>query len=361
MKLNKIAVIGLGIIGGSIVKALKAKGYAGSVCGVDLDALNYEAAYAEGTIVNKINGYETALVEADLVILATPLGVYRKVMGDMKPFLKATCIVSDVGSVKGIAHEAAREMLGDGITFIGGHPMAGSEKSGYSHAQIHLFENVYYFLTDDQDEENDSRALIKEFVTFIGAKPYMLQAEEHDAIVSMTSHMPHITAVMLVDLLKNEEKNLFGFVGGGFRDTTRIASGHPDIWKDIIMFNKKEILGTLDKLMRRLGEFRHVLETDNAIEIYNLLSDSKRSREGIPKHLIDSIEEELALYLDVEDKPGIIAEASMILYEDGINIKDIEIMHSRENVQGVLKIGFYIKSDHRRAEVVLKEHYDVSI
>lgn len=347
---KNITIVGLGMIGGSIAKALKAKGFEGNVYGLDRDNIIIEKAYNDGVIHNSENDSKSIISKSDLVIMATPVGFFPNLLQSIKDDLKQGCIITDVGSVKKQVHEIANKILGQDYIFIGGHPMIGSEKSGLGASKPHLFENAYYFVTG---EEINNVALdrVKEFVEFLGAKVCTMTATEHDRVVARTSHIPHLTASLLVNLL--DENSLIDYVGGGFRDTTRIASGDPEMWGDIIINNKTEILSAIDGFMQQLEQFKKNLIEENQEEIVYNLNKAKEIRENIPKHLIDSIEPEYAVIIDVKDQPGVIAAVSGLMAKNNINIKDIEILHARETAPGVLKVGFYNKAESDKAEEVL--------
>lgn len=347
---KNITVVGLGMIGGSIIKALKSKSYMGNVYGIDNNENSILEAFNEGLILN-CKSEEARINESDLVILATPIGKFHSLLESIVGDLKKGCIVTDVGSVKNSVHIVANQILKDTQTFIGGHPMIGSEKSGFSASKAHLFENAYYFLTSENGQ-TDELLKLKSFVEKIGAKVCLTEPKKHDYIVARTSHIPHLSAALLVNLLDKEEM-LIDYVGGGFRDTTRIASGSPEMWSEILLNNKTEVVDAIDGLVQQLEQFKkNLLEEKQSQIVYNL-SKAKSLREKIPKHLMDSIEQEFAIYIDVQDKPGMIASVSGLMAENNINIKDIEILHARETMPGVLKVGFYSLVESNNAQKLL--------
>lgn len=350
---KKITVIGLGMIGGSIAKALKTKGFQGQIFGIDQNIESVKEAFDQGVISNREVDEVNLIRESDLIILATPIGYFEGVLNKIRPYLKDGCVITDVGSVKGSVHKIASKILDDKAIFIGGHPMIGSERTGFNASKSHLFENAYYFLTSAQGQ-SDALDRLKEVIEMLGAKICMLRPEEHDHIVARTSHIPHLSAALLVTLLTQEKRSLMNYVGGGFRDTTRIASGNPDMWTDIFLYNKTEVLTAVDGLMQQLEQFKKNLMAENKAEIVYNLNKAKEMRELIPKHLMDSIEPEYALYIDVQDKPGMIAAVSGLMAEHALNIKDIEIRHARETVPGVLKVGFYTKEARQEAKHILE-------
>jgi prephenate dehydrogenase len=342
-----ICVVGLGLMGGSIVKALKDKGYKGRITAWDNNAALLEDTQRLGLI----DGVD--LSTADLIIMAVPIQEYRNAWNTISDKLSSTCLITDVGSVKTQVHQTMKPLIGEGQRFIGGHPMIGSEKSGFAASKSHLFENAYYFLTQDS-EDAETMARIQAFVTFIGANPIQINAKIHDKIVARTSHLPHINAVMMVNLIKQKGDDWIDYVGGGFRDGTRIASGDPELWVEILEANREELIITIEEFILGLQGFKSALETSSSQVIRNQLSMAKAYRGKIPKHLSETLEQECTIFIDVKDEPGVIAQATLLLAQRGLSIKDIEILHARENIPGVLKIGFYHRKDQLEASQWLK-------
>ena len=344
---KNITIIGLGLIGGSIAKALKENGFKGFVYGIDTNGENINKAFIEG-VIDKEGLYKT-----DLLILAIPIGNYEVALKESLKYLTKDCIITDVGSVKVKAHEIIEKNILSSQTFIGGHPMIGSEQSGFKAAKPHLFENAYYFLTS-QNKNQEAFEKVETLINSLGAKSIEITPEKHDLIVARTSHLPHISAVMMLNLLHDKDEFLIDYVGGGFRDTTRIASGDPNLWSDILLNNNQDIIETIEEYMYKLNEFKIALEEKKMQWIQDQLRKAKKYREQIPKHLSDSIEAEHMIFVDVKDQPGMIAMTTGILAKNRINIKDIEIVHSRENIPGVLKLGFYSQKDKFLAKELIE-------
>ncbi|OPL08761.1 MAG: hypothetical protein AVO33_09300 [delta proteobacterium ML8_F1] len=341
-----ITIVGLGLIGGSMAKALRDKGYKGRIYGVDHHGENLRQALKDGVIDG--TGYHAC----DLLVLAVPVGHYEAVVKEAIGYLDPLGIVTDVGSVKEKAHHQVTPLLGEGQTFVGGHPMIGSEKSGFSASKTHLFENAYYFITPDTESEGVQK--IRQLVEVLGANPLLMNPKDHDRIVSRTSHIPQINAVAMVNMTLLGEESLIDYVGGGFRDTTRIASSDPKLWKDILLNNREEILAGIKDYIRLLGAMRDAIDIGDGPYIQSEFEKARSQREKIPGHLMDWIEQGYEIFLDVQDRPGMIAGATTILADNAINIKDIEIVHARENIPGVLKLGFYNQEDQLKAQELMK-------
>ncbi|WZL73188.1 prephenate dehydrogenase [Clostridiaceae bacterium 35-E11] len=352
---HEIAIIGMGLIGGSIALALKKSGYTGKIIGYDLCNVSLEKAQSMGAIDGAATDIEEVVAKADLVVLAVPVGHYPKILHRITPFIKKETVVTDVGSVKGYVVKAAEQHLSKDIQFIGGHPMAGSEKDGIQAASPYLYENAYYFLTPTENTLPETIVKLRSFIKALGAYPILIDPYEHDRVVAQISHIPHLTATMLVNMLdKNQDTSYLSFVGGGFRDTTRIASGNPAMWKDIFIFNKKGILEGIQTLEDILKEFKHMLCTENEQEILETLKKAKSIRDEIPRRLKDAMPPIYEIMINVEDRPGILGELTQLMGKNKINIKEIEIMHSREGEQGAIRLGFATEKEEGKALHVLK-------
>jgi len=353
---KRISIIGLGLIGGSIALALKNAGYKGEIIGKDSNLDNIEAALKLEAIDFHAKDMKEAVENVDLIIIATPLKYYESIFKEMSAHIKEGIVITDVGSVKGYVHQLANKYLPKETKFIGGHPMAGSEKSGIEAANPYLFENAYYFLTSGEvDTLSEEFQKLKKLVEFLGAYPVPISIQKHDKIVARISHAPHLMAVILSNMLDIDGNISFlPFVGGGFRDTTRIASGNPDMWRDIFLLNKEELINGIECCEGLIKEFKELLISEDLRNIDEFLQNAKLIRDSIPKHRKDSMPQIYELIIGVEDKPGILGELTRILGEEKINIKDIEILHAREEEQGAIKIGFRTKEEQVKAYTVLK-------
>lgn len=354
---KEIAIIGMGLIGGSIAFGLKSSGYRGRIVGNDISEGSLKKAKEMGAIDFGTVDIREAVSNADLVVLAAPVGYYERIFKEIGPFLKENVVVTDVGSVKGYAVDLASKYLPKEVKFLGGHPMAGSEKAGIEAASPYLYENAYYFLTPDNKTSTDTIKKIKSFIEALGAYPVIIDPYEHDRVVAQISHIPHLTATMLVNMLdRNKETSYLPFVGGGFRDTTRIASGNPNMWKDILYLNKKEIINAIGTLEKMLKEFKNILDGENREEILEILENAKLIRDRIPKRLKDYLPPIYEIIVDVEDRSGILGELTNLIGQGGINIKEIEILHSREGEMGAIRVGFQSLEEQEKALDILRKN-----
>ncbi|SFH88444.1 prephenate dehydrogenase [Tindallia magadiensis] len=346
---NKIALIGVGLMGGSFALALKEKGISCQITGFDIQKKALEDAIRLSAIDSMSKTITDAVIEADLVVLGTPVGHYDAIIREMLPALKKGAIVTDLGSVKEAAVKSAQN-LPSHIQFIGGHPLAGSEKGGIEAASPYLFENAYYFLTPALHTESRAVDKMKSLVSRIGGFPIIMTPEEHDSIVAKTSHLPHLMASVLTCMMENEkDEALKNFAGSGFRDTTRIASGNPVMWEEIFYYNEKELLKSMDRLDCMLKRFQHAMISSNRDEIRRLLEIGKNYRDQLPQTGKDYIPKRYELFVDIKDEPGALAHITGTIGSAEVNIKEIEIVHSREGEKGAVRLAFAKKEEEARA------------
>ncbi|WP_270427159.1 prephenate dehydrogenase [Blautia massiliensis (ex Durand et al. 2017)] len=360
--MKTIGFIGLGLIGGSIAKTIRKFHPDYRLIAFDKD----RSALAEAVSLNVINGIcdieDEQLYNCDYLFLCAPVEFNVEYMEKIKASLGENCILTDVGSVKNVIHEKVTELRLEG-RFIGGHPMAGSERSGFSNSSDHLLENAYYIITPGGEVALEKISDFTELISSLGAIPLVITAEEHDFITAGVSHLPHIVAsalVNLVNLLDNDAQYMKMIAAGGFRDITRIASSSPVMWEQICLENQKNISTVLDEFIRMLIQIRCSIDNKEADNIFDMFASSKDYRDSID--IIDNslIPRSYVLYIDVADEAGAIATIATILATEKVNIKNIGIIHNREFEDGVLKIEFYTDAALEQAKVLLtKRNYKI--
>ncbi len=340
--IKKITVIGLGLIGGSLALSLKnlSKDFIISGYDANLDSLNI-ARYRK--IIDEIaSDYKSAVKDSDLIIIATPVSEIVKVVNKIKNNLKKGAIVTDVGSAKEKIVKQINNILPDNVIFIGGHPMAGSENEGVLSATPDLFRNAFYILTPTSNTVTRPLMALHSLFTKMGSKVITISPKEHDKIVALISHLPHVLSTNLVDLIdkeQNEIKNLFKLCAGGFRDMTRIAASNPKMWLDISMENKKEIIEVLEEYMDYLNKFKESLKNDDSEYIKKHYLKAKEARMNLPKYVDKDISKLFEIRIAIPDKPGVLSDITLAISSSGINIEDISIFHSTEySGGGILKI-----------------------
>ncbi len=314
---------GLGLIGGSIARALTERGW--HVSGDDHRPDRLEQALHLGII--GASGLDAA---AEITFVATPV---LTLVDQVQRALSATRgLVTDVGSVKGAVTEAI-----DDPRFVGGHPMAGSELEGLDGADGSMFEGAVWVLTPTATTPDSTFATVAAVVAELGADVVALPADRHDQVVAVISHVPHLTAATLMGLASDraeEHAALLRLAAGGFRDMTRIASGQPGIWLDICAENRTAIVSALDGLIGGLSDMRAVVEGDDRTELHRLLTKAREARVNLPVR--GTHPEELSeVRIPILDRPGSAAEVFTLAAELGVNISSFEVVHSLEGNRGV--------------------------
>ncbi|WP_270179046.1 prephenate dehydrogenase [Alkalihalobacillus sp. CinArs1] len=363
---KEVAIIGLGLIGGSIALAIKQAHKNVMIKGFDVNENQLQLAKALRVVDETASSLEGAVESADVIIISTPVVQTEMILDQLSKLqLNQNVIVTDVGSTKQSIVEHAKQTLPSNVTFIGGHPMAGSHKTGVSAAKSHLFENAFYILTPEVGLDTDKLRELKELLKGANATFVELDAQEHDYLVGLISHFPHILAASLVNYVSssnNDERiNVARFAAGGFRDITRIASASPVMWRDILLRNKRVLLQMIDDLKEELGRIHSHIEHEDGDEIYRYFSDAKDFRDGLPVRSRGAIPAFYDLFLDVEDEPGVIAAVTQNLAKEAISITNIRIIETREDIMGVLRVSFRSEGDRDRAKQVLDTYFTTYI
>jgi prephenate dehydrogenase len=279
-----ILIIGLGLIGGSLALGLKREGYKGKIYGYDLNENRVKTALELKAIDEGFNSLENIPWESvDLVVLSTPVKTFLDIAKTIKPFLNQDTVVSDVGSVKGDLVLKIHEVLKP-HTFVGVHPIAGTEKEGIENAKPDLFKNARLILTPI-GEDTEKVEKVKKLWKDLGSKTEVMDPHLHDFVFASVSHLPHAIAFSLVDSLitlsKESGIDLFKYPGGGFRDFTRIAASSPTIWKDIFLENKENLIHTLDTFLQSVQKLKDAIEKEDENKIIEILSESREKRLSI--------------------------------------------------------------------------------
>ncbi|HEY8857682.1 MAG TPA: prephenate dehydrogenase/arogenate dehydrogenase family protein [Rugosibacter sp.] len=283
MKLGKVVVCGVGLIGGSFALALKAAGAVTEVVGMGRTQAALAEALERGVIDSMAPDWADALAGADLVFLAMPVGQVASVLSSMAPYLSSTTIITDGGSTKADVVTAARQALGVRCAqFVPGHPIAGAEKSGVAAARADLFYQKRVVLTPLAENSAAHIDLVEQLWKACGAEVSRLDAEEHDRVFAAVSHLPHFLAFALVHEFaqRADSDQLFGFAAGGFRDFTRIASSHPEMWRDICLANRSALLIELDAYMVELMHARVLLAGADAQGLQAMFDTARTRRDA---------------------------------------------------------------------------------
>ena len=335
-RLGRVAVLGTGLIGGSVAAALRAGG--ATVVGWDHDPQRSARAVEVGAIDLAVDTIAEAVWGAEVAFVAVPVGVAAEIaiaaLG-----ADDTVIVSDVGSVK--AGIVAAVELGAGAgspRFVGGHPMAGSEQDGVDGANATLFQGATWVLTPTERTSPEAFARIRSIVAGLGAEAIAITPYDHDRFVATVSHVPQLAASTLMDVALGvgaQHATLLRLAAGGFRDMTRIAAGNPAIWPDILTANRDAIVTALDGYLATLGEVRRMVHDGDRAGLLTMLQRARNGRRSLPVGAAQ-VDELVELHVLVPDRPSVLAEITTLAGRLAVNIYDLEIAHSLEGDRGVM-------------------------
>ena len=359
---NDVGFIGLGLIGGSIAKALKKAKPDINIYAFTKNHSDLSKALEDKTIDVMLDAVDERLSSCDIIFLCAPTLYNEDYLLKLKNIISSKTIITDVGSTKTSIHNAVIK-LGLEECFIGGHPMAGSELSGYEHSDSLLLENAYYMITPTAKSSVENISRLEAVALAIKAIPYVIDYKKHDIVTATISHVPHLIAAALVNLVASsddETKAMKKLAAGGFKDITRIASSSPIMWEQICSANKNAIIEVLEKYISSLDDIKDILKSDNSSAIATLFSDAGSFRKTINDESKGLINAKYSFSVHVADRPGSISIISAILAARGISIKNIGINHNREMGEGALLISFY---DADSAEYAMNElsNYDYKI
>jgi len=282
MFFERVAVIGVGLIGGSFALALKAAKRCGHVAGAGRSAANMQRALERGAIDSIASDAAAAVQDADLVLISTPVAQIEKIFLSINSKIKANAIITDAGSTKRDVVAAARAALGARIAqFIPAHPIAGAEHSGVAAANPELFRGRRLILAPLEENRKQDIETLAGLWSAIGARVSRMTPEAHDAVFAAVSHLPHLLAYALVHEVseRSDAAQLFGYAAGGFRDFTRIASSHPEMWRDICVANSDQLLKEVARFSAELEKIKKLLETRDAASLEKLFAEARAARE----------------------------------------------------------------------------------
>lgn len=354
---EKIGFIGLGLIGGSIAKTIHRIYPDIIIIAYDLNTNALKLATEESVISQGFSDLTEDFAECQYIFLCTPVQKNAEFLAKLSDFAGENCIITDVGSVKSSIHEALPSKLAP--YFIGGHPMTGSEKSGYEHSTPYLLENAYYILTPSSGMDADSVQEFESFIRSLGAITMVLDYELHDFITAAISHLPHILASSLVRLvhdIDDETETMKKVAAGGFRDITRIASSSPVMWQQICLTNREQILKLINLFIHSLETTRDLISDSSSRELFDFFQSAKDYRDSLTITSSGPLPKVYEIYCDMVDEAGGIAALATILSSHGISIKNIGIIHNREFQDGVLHMEFYEEDARKKAVTLLRQY-----
>lgn len=348
--------IGLGLIGGSIAKAFR-KFYPDSrLIAYDINQEALKTAVAEGIINLPLSDIGHEFSECSFIFLCAPVSENDKNLAKLKEYLSPCCLLTDVGSVKTDIHKHIKTAGLEG-QFIGGHPMAGSERIGYINSKALLLENAYYILTPGEGVPKETVTSFSTLIASLGAIPMVLTCKQHDFVTAAVSHLPHVVAASLVNLIKTSDSKegiMKLIAAGGFKDITRIASSSPVMWQQICLTNKDNISALLNDYILSLKQIKMEIDASNSNHLYDFFDSARSYRDSFIDASSGPIKKSYSIRIDIADEPGALAAIATILALNQISIKNIGIVHNRESEGGVLQVEFYEENNIEKASEILQ-------
>lgn len=353
---KNVLIVGLGLIGSSLASCIKAAQPDCVLYGWDYLDETKATALTEDIVDIILPSFDENAIVADVIILAVPVKTSLSYLAKLATLaLRKGVLVTDTGSTKEEIMAFASQQP---YLFIGGHPMAGSHKSGIQARDKRLFEEAYYILTPNHQTTTENETCLKELLKGTKAKFLSMSATEHDQITGMLSHFPHIVAAALVNqadqfnLTYPRSKQL---AAGGFRDITRIASSDPQMWTDILLSNREVLIEFIDQWQHRMTTVRDWLTQSNSPAIFNFFERARDTRERLPIHQKGSIPAFYDLFIDIPDSPGIIGEVTSLLGTASLSLVNLRILETREEIIGVLQLSFKNQKDQYIGQQLITE------
>ncbi len=360
--MEQIGFIGLGLIGGSLAKAIKTNQLAKTIVAYDIDEMALILAREEGIVDVCALAIDEQFKTCEVIFLCCPVQVNIEAYTKLIPILSKDCIITDVASTKQNVVDAVIA-LGMPLPFIGGHPMTGSEKTGYAASKTHLFENAYYILTPLTGTHKSHIDKLYALVKGIKALPIVMEPQDHDQVAAAISHVPHVIAASLVNMvnaLDSKPHYMHTLAAGGFKDLTRIASSSPVMWQQICLTNRENIVEMLQYFKGDLEKIITDIEKGDPHALFDFFESARDYRDSFQEKKPGGLLQTYAITVDVVDEPGIIAHIATLLSNHNISIKNIGIINNREHTNGVLEIVFYEEeSIHQSIEILTARHYIV--
>lgn len=351
----KIGIIGLGLIGGSLAKAFSGRGKVFNIVAVDVNEISLKKAYEDKSI-SEYSTEITAIADCDVLFICVSPDKTKDILKEISPWYKG--LVTDVASAKYKLYKYATNNFPN-LRYIPVHPMAGSERVGYDAAKENLFENAPFIictdfaLNNEKDSYQEDIDLLKQFAHKLMARPIEMDINEHDKAVGLISHLPHIIAYSLVNLVKeSNNESIKEIAAGGFKDLTRIASANPTLWTDIVCQSSDALVLLIDQYLDIMSEMRADLKDLKKESLEESFNSAKKFRDNLSS---DSKAKNryVQIWVDVDDKPGVIGQVAVILGENHINIKNINIQDNREYEGGCMRITLTSIEDAKKSVDIL--------
>ena len=360
-----IYIVGLGLIGASMALGIKRDHPDYEILGYNRSKPSRDIALERGMIDRATDDFASFAPLADIIILTLPIKQTIAFIQELASLvLKEGVLISDAGSTKSaIVNSAEENFAGKSVRFIGGHPMAGSHKTGAASADVNLFENAYYIFTPSSLTTSDTLEEMKSLLSGLHARFIEIDAEEHDKVTSQVSHFPHILASGLMEqtALYAREHELAGrFAAGGFRDMTRIAESEPGMWTSILLSNRETIIERIEDFKGRLDEISQAIRDEDEGQIWDFFNQAREQRQVMEIHKRGGVDSSYDLFVDIPDEEDVILRILELLR--GTSLVNIHINEeNREDVHGILQISFKNAQDLERAEHVITENTDYTV
>lgn len=348
--------IGLGLIGGSIARALRKSVPGVRIIAYDLNREALDLALEQHIVDVAAEEIDHCFSCCDYLFLCAPVQKNDSNLAAVKKILPPDCLLTDVGSVKSAIHAAVRN-AGLEHCFIGGHPMAGSERTGFINSKASLLENIYYILTPTDKVPPEKLEDYRQLVEHMGAIPLILDSGQHDYVTAAISHLPHVVASSLVNLVRDSDSadGIMKMVAaGGFKDITRIASSSTTMWQQICLTNTENISRLLGDYIEALTEVKGTLDARDKDGLFDFFDSARIYRDSFISASSGPIKRFFRVSVDIADRTGALAGIVTLLSEHGLSIKNIGITHNREAEDGVLQIEFYEEASLSAADALLK-------
>jgi len=356
----RVALIGTGLIGGSIGLALKAD-TAAEVVAFDRDPAAAARAVERGAADEVASSAAQAATDADFIFIATPVGAIADSVRAIADSVKPGAVVTDVGSTKNRVVLESEKVLRDGSDFIGGHPMAGTEQEGIEAATATLFQRAWWILTPTERSSPEAYQRLHGLLTTLRARIMALSPIEHDQLMALISHVPQLTATTLMNMAAKrgeEHAGLLALAAGGFRDVTRVAASNPEIWLDVCRENGEAIAGALRDFANELLRLHDLILEGDEEPLREALLQARDARRNLPGKEV--LEAPFEVVMPVPDRPGVLAQVTTSIGNLGINIEDLQITHSSEGGRGVLHLTIAGRGPAQKVAAALAQHgFDV--
>lgn len=352
-----IGFFGLGLIGGSIAKAIREQFFDYHLMAYDTNLDSLKLAKDLGIINTALTEISDDFSCCDYIFLCAPVQANVNFLKELISHLGKQTIITDVSSVKESIHKEIRDLNLEHC-FIGGHPMAGSERFGFINAKSSLLENAYYIITPTSKIHKNKLEDFVSLISSLKAIPFVMEPKTHDFATAAVSHLPHLLAYALVSLVKeqdNKEEVMKTIAAGGFKDITRIASSSPVMWQQICLENQDNLLFLLDEFMKSLDFLKHEIENQQGKSLQEYFQNARDYRDSFIDASAGPLKKVYTIYLNIPDRSGPLASITGILATHDINIKNMGITHNREYEEGVLRLEFYDEEALKTATNLLQE------